>query len=111
MKKASIPMFLCAVFLNAHGQSAQETAEQQCQQAIDSMVPIFKQLKSTPNLRTTQIDAVINGHTENFKLRRFIKLEIVPAVLTLDDKPLETYIQSGVGRLRCEQILNFYSVQ
>jgi hypothetical protein len=110
MSKIIVILIALAMMKTVSANEDTHSVEQQCKRTIASMTAILVQLKSNPAMRAPQINAIIDGHTDDPKMRAFIKSDIVPRVLSQDEKSVQAYMHSNVASQRCEQAMNTYSV-
>lgn len=72
-----------------------------CEQSIKSVIAIGNQLKHNPQFKKEDLDSIINGLTQNLKIREFLKNEIVVRLINPNPNILNDFISHKENIARC----------
>ena len=101
--KAFLLLFALTFISLAH---SDDTVSGSCEQSIKSIVAIGNQLKHNPKFKKEDLDSIINGLTQNLKIRDFLKTEIVTRLMNPDPNIVNDFIKNKENIARCSVSTN-----
>lgn len=101
--KAFYLLFALVYFSSVYSDDA---VSNNCEQSIKSIIAIGNQLKHNPQFKKEDLDNIINGLTQNQKIREFLRLEIVPRLMNPNNNVLNDFISNRENMARCSATSN-----
>jgi hypothetical protein len=77
-----------------------------CEQSIKSVIAIGNQLKQNPKFKKEDLDPIVNGLTQNLKIKEFLKIEILPRLINPNPNILNDFISNKENIARCTASIN-----
>jgi hypothetical protein len=85
---------------------AEENSTSLCQRTMQSFTSIGLQLKHSPNLQIEDLNNMADKQTNNFKLKEFLKLQLIPRILDKNPETIKTFIYSEEAINQCELLVS-----
>jgi hypothetical protein len=79
-----------------------------CRSGINSTVAVGRQLTNNPNFRSEDFYRFIDNQSLDMRLKKFLKLKIVPRLMDKNLAKLNVYITSGSAMSECVDDLSSY---
>ena len=78
-----------------------DTVNGNCEQSIKSIVAIGNQLKHNPQFQNEDLNAIVNGLTQNLKIREFIKTEVITRLTDPNPNLVNDFVSNKENIARC----------
>lgn len=78
-----------------------DTANENCEQSIKSIVAIGNQLKHNPQFKNEDLNAIVNGLTQNLKIREFLKTEVITRLTDPNPNLVNDFVSNKENIARC----------
>jgi hypothetical protein len=72
-----------------------------CEQSIKSIVAIGNQLKKNPQFQKEDLNAIVNGLTQNLKIREFLKTEVITRLTDPNPNLVNDFVSNKENIARC----------
>ena len=105
MMKFFITLVLLLKLTLAGAQPMQDTARQDCERTINSVIAIYGQLSQNPAFKPENLTPVIKGQADDSRMLWFLNQEVVPRLLSQGPERLVMYLKTQ-GFNRCADIVN-----